>query len=243
ITIISMMIYHAMWDLWSFNLGVTSEMLFGRKGYIWEQTICYTFIFLSGFCFSLGRHHLKRGLMALGGGIVITVVTLLVIPEARDIFGVLWLIGSSILLMIPLDRLFSRHKDRKGWCGVFLVVALLLFVITRNVNYGYLGFEGFNLVRLPDALYKGYFMTYLGFSDPTFYSSDYFSLIPWFFLFLSGYFTEKLLKGTGTEEKILTRGFKPLEILGRHSFIIYMLHQVVIYGLIYGYWYICARTI
>ena len=35
-------------------------------------------------------------------------------------------------------------------------------------------------------------------------------------------------------EKVFTRGFKPLSFLGKHSLIIYLLHQPVIYGVLTG---------
>lgn len=227
LTIISMILFHACWDIVYFDLGLTSKFLYGTKAYIWQQSICYSFILLSGFCFSYGKHHLKRGLMSLGGGIIISIVTSIVIPEERDLFGVLWLLGSCMLLMIPLDKVFIKNKISYL---IGLIISLALFIITRNVNHGYLGFEGYNICRLPNTIYNGYIMTYLGFMDSKFYSSDYFSIIPWIFLFLTGYFIQKLIKDNN---RLFKLGIKPLEIIGRHSFIIYMLHQVVLY-LVFG---------
>ena len=232
LTILSMIGFHTCWDLYYFSMGITADMLFGRKAYIWQQSICYTFILLSGYCFSFGYHHLKRGLLSLLGGIVISIVTMTVIPDERDLFGVLWLLGSSMLVMILPDRLFAKIKSSFA-NALLLLFFLILFVITRNVNSGFLGFEGLNLVRLPEKLYNGYFMTYLGFPDPTFYSSDYFSFIPWFFLFCTGYFLEKVLRNKSFVNRFYSFRFKPLEFMGRHSFVIYMLHQVVIYGVVF----------
>lgn len=231
ITILSMIGFHTCWDLCYFGMGISEELLYGNKFYIWQQSICWTFILIAGYSFSLGHHHLKRGLMALGGGIIITLVTYFVVPDALDCFGVLWMTGSSILLMIPIDRLLCGREKLDNY--LFFLLAAALFVITKDINYGYLGFEGHEIVALPSRLYSGHFMTYLGFMDPGFYSSDYFSLIPWFFLFTAGYFLNKMLKETFFEKKVLTIGFKPLEFIGRHSLIIYMLHQVVIYGVLY----------
>lgn len=230
LTIISMIIFHACWDLYYFNMGITADLLFGKKAYIWQQSICYSFILLSGFCFSYGHHHIKRGLMSLGGGILISIVTALVIPDERDLFGVLWMLGSSMLIMTMIDKIIPKNRK---WMGFFLIISLVLFIITRNINSGFLGFEGINICRLPINLYKGYFMTYIGFMDPGFYSSDYFSLIPWLFLFMTGYFIQKILLNNEKVKKIMLVGIKPLEVIGRHSFIIYMSHQVILYGIVY----------
>lgn len=236
ITIISMILYHECWDLVYFGLGLNSNFLRSTGAYVWQQSICYTFILLAGFSFCFGKHHLKRGLLSLGGGIVITIVTCIVLPDERDIFGVLWLIGSSILLMTLIDKVVPNNKNF-AICG-FIVSAVLFFVL-RNINSGYLGFEGINLYALPKEIYKGYAMTFLGFQDPMFYSSDYFSLLPWFFLFTTGYFLNKMLKCTRFFEKpILTKGIKPLSFIGRNSLLIYMVHQIVLYGVTYLVWYI-----
>lgn len=233
ITIISMILFHALWDVVYFGFGINEEVLYSRNAYIWQQSICYTFILLSGFCFSYGKHQIKRGLMALAGGIVITIVTLLVIPDERDVFGVLWLIGSSILFTKFLQEfIFNRLKNKnKGIFGIIgLVISILLFGIFRNVNRGYLGFEGLNICALPENLYNGYFMTFLGFKAPWFYSSDYFSFIPWVFLFEVGYFLNYLFGEAIKSTKLAHINIKIFSFLGRNSLIIYMLHQVILYG-------------
>lgn len=239
ITIVSMLLYHAAWDLLHYNMLITDEFLYGLGARIWQQSICWSFILLSGFSFSYGHHRIKRGLMSIGGGVLITIVTCVAMPADRDVFGVLWLLGSATLLMIPLDKLLTRiNCDSK--IGAFLgtALAMAIFVLTRNINRGYLGFGNINIAKLPEVLYRGYFATYLGFTDKGFYSSDYFSLIPWFFLFVTGYFIQKLISGTKSEGFFREHYIRGFEILGRHSFIIYMLHQVVIFALVTLLYYV-----
>ena len=63
VTIVSMILYHACWDLvWIF--GADWPWYRSDGAYLWQQSICWTFILLSGYCWSLGRHRLRRGLMA-----------------------------------------------------------------------------------------------------------------------------------------------------------------------------------
>lgn len=231
ITILSMIGFHACWDLYYFNMGITASFLGSRGAHIWQQSICWCFILLSGYCFHLGHHHLRRGLMSLCGGILITLVTVIILPEERDVFGVLWMLGTSMLLMIPLDKIIPKNRI-SGIVGILISGGL--FFLTRDINSGFLGFEGLEIAKLPTGLYSGYPMTFLGFTDPYFYSSDYFSLIPWFFLFCFGYFLKLVLNDTVFERKVLTLRFKPLELIGRHSFAIYMVHQVVLYGIVWG---------
>ena len=50
---------------------------------------------LSGYCFHLGRHRLRRGLMAFGGGVIVSLVTVFAMPDSPIICGVLTLLGSA----------------------------------------------------------------------------------------------------------------------------------------------------
>ena len=47
--LISMMLYHGMWDV-VFLFGVAQKWYTGRPGFVWQQSICWVFILLSGFC-------------------------------------------------------------------------------------------------------------------------------------------------------------------------------------------------
>lgn len=163
--------------------------------------------------------------MVFGGGLLVTIVTLFFMPENRVVFGVLTLTGSCMLLMILLDKFLKKIPAAAGAAGSFL-----LFILTRNVNEGYLGFEGFRFLKLPGELYRGMGGAYLGFPPGGFYSTDYFSLIPWLFLFVTGYFVYHIFREKNwLEKKIFSWDVKPFSFLGRHSLIIYLLHQPVLY--------------
>ena len=58
--LISMMLYHGMWDV-VFLFGVAQKWYTGRPGFVWQQSICWVFILLSGFCAPFGRYMLRRG--------------------------------------------------------------------------------------------------------------------------------------------------------------------------------------
>lgn len=225
ITLLSMMLYHTCWDL-VFLFGKKIPGYSGFGGYVWQQSICWTFILLAGFCWSLGSHHLKRGLIVFGSGILITFVTLLVMPESRVIFGVLTLIGSCMLLLIPMEKLLLKLRAEIGLVGSFL-----LFLLFRNVNTGYLGFGNWNILKLPDVFYENLFTTYLGFPQKGFFSADYFSLLPWFFLFLTGFYLYQLVQKNHMMEKLFSWRVPGFDVIGRHSLLIYLLHQPAVFGI------------
>ncbi len=229
IAVLNMIAYHAVWDL-AYIYNIECGWYMSECAYIWQQGICWTFIFLSGFCqafrrFPSGKHPVKRGLAVFLGGAAITAATLVFMPENRVIFGVLTLIGSCMIIAGALEKWL-----RKLPAALFAALSFALFGITRNINEGSLLFGRIRINERFDALYRGTFMTYLGFTDKSFYSSDYFSLFPWLFLFMTGYFLSVYMdkrSALGIFEKGLCA---PLEWIGKHSFAIYMLHQPLIYA-------------
>lgn len=225
-TLIHMIAFHGLWNL-VYLFGMKADWYRGTPGYIWQQWICWTFILLSGFCWSFSRNHAKRGIMVFGGGLIVTAVTCLVMPESRIVFGVLTCIGSCMLLLIPLEKGLKKLP-----AGIGLTISFGVFLLLRNVSSGTLGFESLVLCPLPASLYRNLLTAYLGFPPRSFFSTDYFPLIPWFFLFVTGYFLFRLLDSKGWNEKLFARGHVPvLNWLGRHSLIVYLLHQPVLYGL------------
>jgi len=222
VTLVSMIAYHACWDL-VYLYGKNWGWYLSQGAYLWQQSICWTFILLSGYCFLMGRAPWKRGLMAFGGGLVVTAVTLVAMPDAPAICGVLTLLGSAALLTAPLKKLFLRLDPRLGLAGSFT-----LFLLLRDVNEGFLGFEGMRIAALPEGLYQNLFTTWMGFPPAGFVSSDYFSLLPWVFLFWTGLFLYRLHPG---ERKPGLR-LPVVTAMGRHSLLVYLLHQPVIYGLL-----------
>ncbi|HWR64195.1 MAG TPA: heparan-alpha-glucosaminide N-acetyltransferase domain-containing protein, partial [Candidatus Thermoplasmatota archaeon] len=81
-------------------------------------------------------------------------------------------------------------------------------------------------------------LLWLGFVPSGFYTLDYFPLLPWFGVVLIGIFLGNSFYQNSTRKVslsdhsqfILSRG---LCFLGRHSLIIYLLHQLLIVGVLY----------
>ncbi|MDD6363315.1 MAG: heparan-alpha-glucosaminide N-acetyltransferase [Lachnospiraceae bacterium] len=227
ITLISMIAYHAAWDL-VYIAGVDWPFYHTEKAFLWQQSICWTFILLSGFCAALSVHRIKRGLLVSLCGVLVTAVTLVFLPEDRVIFGVLTLLGSAMLLCGILYKALIRMYPIPG-----MILCGYLFYLLRDVNSGWLQLYPGKTYPLPAALYHGYILTYLGFMDPGFMSTDYFSLLPWVFLFLCGFYLSLALQRDGSVRLGLFRlNIPPLSFLGRHSLLIYLLHQPVLYMVI-----------
>lgn len=222
--LISMMLYHGMWDV-VFLFGVAQKWYTGRPGFVRQQSICWVFILLSGFCLPLGHHPFRRGAVVFGAGALVTAVTLLFLPEDVVWFGVLTLLGSSMLLTAALDPLLRRVPPAVG-----VALSALLFWGTYPTMNGFWNLPGGRLA-LPQALYASYPTAYLGFMPKSFFSTDYFPLLPWLFLFWAGYFLHHLV-GRGRLAPLRRSVCPPLGWMGRHSLVLYLLHQPVILGML-----------
>lgn len=154
--LVSMMLYHACWDM-MFLFGIWMDWYIGWPGRLWQQSICWVFILLSGFCVPLGHRTLKRGAQVFAAGALVTVVTLVFMPEDRVVFGVLTFLGSAMLLTGVLEPLLKKIPPAAG-----LAVSAVLFALTYHLDERWLGFGGLRLA-LPDAWYANYFTAFFGF--------------------------------------------------------------------------------
>lgn len=226
LAIINMVLYHLLYDLVRI-FGVNIKWFSGYGAYIWEQFICITFILISGISWHFSRHNLKRGLIVSVWGCIITLVTYLFMPKEAIWFGILNLLGLAMIITVLLDKIFKRINPVAGF-----ILSIFIFVITKGVSQRFIGILGLPLLKLPDFLYSNNLFAFLGFPDSHFTSSDYFPLIPWLFLYLSGYFLWRIIKTTKAERAMLIK-IPLLNVIGKHSLIIYILHQPVIYGILY----------
>lgn len=221
ITIIEMISYHFLWDLvYLYNADIPWYKSHGA--YIWQQSICWTFILLAGFSWHLGKKHMKRGLWAFGGGVVVSLVTAIVLPNDRVRYGVLTLIGSCILIWILLDKVLKKIP-----AGVGVSVSFVLFLILRSWTKQ-------DPIQLSDNLLNVTWwksvLAYIGFPQAGFSSTDYFPLLPWIFLFATGYFLYSFLQEKGLINRLFGKWKVPgINFLGKHSLIIYMIHQPICY--------------
>ena len=100
-------------------------------------------------------------------------------------------------------------------------------MLFRDVNEGFLGFEGLRIAALPRG--TNLLTAVLGFPPPGFTSSDYFPLLPWLFLFWTGVFLSRLRP---EREDLILRPVPVVTAMGRRSLLVYMAHQPLLYALL-----------
>ncbi len=225
--VICMIIYHATWDL-VYMFGIEIPIFHTNAAHIFQQYILWSFVIISGFCINLCKNPVKRGAITLIASILMTLATLIVIPEATVIFGVLTFLGTAMILTGSLKKHLSKIRYHIG-----LSLSAILFILFYNTPDGYLGFGKLLISELPHKLYANYFSAFFGFPHSSFASADYVPLIPWIFLYLFGFYLFYLFKSKNWFKHLSVIKAQPLEWFGRHALIIYLAHQPVIFAVLY----------
>jgi uncharacterized membrane protein len=224
LAILLMVSYHLIFDLAFFgyyDIPVTTGLwrLYGH-------TSATLFLLLVGTGLTIGyvrrsahagrppayRGYLARGMKLLGWGGVITLLSWIYLGQPVILFGILHLIGSSIMLAHPFLRL--------GKTNAIIGLALLL--------------AGGWLNTIPVTQL---WLLWLGLRPPRFHQLDWFPLLPWFGLVLIGVAIGTYLYPGGRRRFDLPAwdaqpGIIQLAWLGRHSLLIYLVHQPILLGLL-----------
>jgi uncharacterized membrane protein len=222
---ISMMIlFHLVFDLSFFSIYPVEVQSGSWK--VFGYTTAVLFVLVAGIAVALKSEKLPygagsrdwylsfltRGLFLIGIGYAITVVTYIVLNgEGFVIFGILHLIGASTIIAAFFVRL--PHSS--------LLMGIIIILI------------GFSL-PLPQG---PIWFSFIGIHPADFYSVDYTPLIPWFGVFLIGVEIGSWLYPGGIRRFSMSdRALQKMVLpacIGRHSLIIYLLHQPVLIALLY----------
>lgn len=217
----NMVCYHALWDLVNLH-GLELSWYDGWPGFLWQQFICWSFILLAGVCQPFSRRPVRHGVMLLAAGALVSAVTMAVLPEDPIQWGVLTFLGTATLLFYWLRPLLDRCPPQWG-----LLACAVLFGLTRQLEKGLVA--GCSVV--PEMLYHtGHLGNFLGFPEAEFASADYFPLLPWVFLYGAGWFLHAVWRSGEESEVPKQRPLPVLEWMGRHSLLLYLLHQPALYG-------------
>ena len=231
LALLHMLVYHGMYD-WVYIFGHSSGWynIAAPGCHAWQQYICWSFVLLSGFSFAMARKPWKNGLLVAGCALVLTAVTAAALPSQAIWFGVLHLNACAVLLTWLLRPALEKLPAAAGLAG-----CAALFFLTNQLPYGFLGFEGLRLAALPQSLYRAnlFWLSLPDFSR--FSSADYFPLIPWLFLFWCGFYAWRLFgRRAAARAGQAPAALRPLCAAGSHTLLLYMLHQPVIFGLLWA---------
>lgn len=215
-----MMFFHFMWDLWYF--GLTTQDIGSPPWQRFARLIGGTFIFVMGVSVAVrasrpgppvGRWLIRRALILLALGGLISIGTAAFAGDAWVRFGILHHAGVAMLLAIPFAKARSWLNAALG-AGLF---GLGLWVNTMTAPFPWL---------IP-----------LGVPQAGVAMLDYYPLLPWFGLMLLGLAAGQVnyrsgdprLRPPDLSHAPVARG---LGWMGRHSLAVYIVHQPVLIGLL-----------
>lgn len=224
IAIIMMITYHILFDL-SF-LQILSFSLHSTPFLIFLYPIGTLFLLLVGISLVLSYRrykdknkkyppftkYLKRGSFLFLIALVITIITWFYPHEGFIVFGVIHCIGISIIL----SYWFIPKPNIALPVGIILII---LGIMIRNLTT------------------TNPYLFFLGITTPSFYTLDYFPLIPWLGIILIGIFLGQYLSPY-LEKKYITVQIQPqltipITFLGKHSLTIYLVHQPILFAILY----------
>ncbi|MBN1581870.1 MAG: DUF1624 domain-containing protein [Anaerolineae bacterium] len=220
VAIIWMIGFHLTWDLVFYGL-VRVHM--GRNPWPWFSRIIATmFLTLAGISLVISasksrgtpgfRKHLFRGARIFGFGLVITAITYFFLGDEFVVFGILHLIGFSIVAAYP----FMPYRRR--W---FTLLAGIIILAAGN-------WLNRQIVFTP-------WLIWLGINEFGRGMADWYPILPWFGMVLVGIWIGHMLYTAGQRRFSLpdwsdVPGIRQLAFLGRHALLIYLIHQPLLVG-------------
>jgi len=218
LAIILMVGYHILFDLGEFSgikrfLGFSTDM----SSVTWSAAQYFfagLFVVLSGTSSTLSRSNVRRGLKLLAVSLAVTVATYVFDPASAVYFGILQCLAVAMLV-------YGAAFEKAGpvvcsaWGALVIGLGAALPILKKGLAV------------------RSDWLLPLGIPGPSFSSFDYFPLIPWLGIFLIG---AALGKRIYVSKRSLLPWALPVTFVnaaGRHSLLIYLVHQPVIMGLLY----------
>lgn len=227
-----MILMHLAYDLrYEFGLNIFG---FLTANWFWafvHPFFIVIFVGVSGVCSSFSRNNFLRGIKLLAVAAGLTLATWLVTKYAGIncliIFNVLALLAVSILFY-SLVQFIEKKASAKPAAVSLLLGFLGTYMTAVGSTIRWMDYSTSNPVFLP-----------VGFAVQNAPSvADAMEIFPWMGVFLLGcvigrvFYSKKESMLPASAEK-LHPVLAPVEFIGRHSLIIYLVHQPVVYGILY----------
>lgn len=207
IALVLMMLFHFLYDLKEFyNISIP----------YWEEFWYYEgklsailFMLLAGISCTLSKNNIKRGFKVFLIGMILTVASYIFMPKEYIRFGILHLLGSSMIIYPFIKNLPS----------IYTFLSSLVIIILGNM--------------FSDITMNTWILIPFGITSRSFISMDYYPLLPWLGVFLIGTILGKIFY---KEKKSIINKWCSNNIftfLGRHSLIIYLSHQPIFLVFLY----------
>ena len=221
LAVVAMVIYHFSWDLSWFGY-VDWPVAQGAGWRSFAAGIAGSFLFLSGVGLDLAHHNgirwqsfWRRFTVIVAAAAAISLVTYFTFGDSFVRFGILHSIAAGSLIALPFIRL-------PLWTAIIGSVFFLTLPLWASSH----------------AL-DGQIWLWTGLGTPGYGSVDYVPVAPWSGVTLAGLALSKIFRQLHVWQKLSSFSFtgtagNSTRFVGRHSLIIYLLHQPVLFGLVWS---------
>ena len=223
-SVVSMVLFHFCYDL-RYIAGLNLPWFQGALQDVWRASISWTFLLVAGMMCSFSHSNFRRSAKYGAFALVIYLATTVAAVDDPISFGIIYCMAACTLVAAALGRIGLAPRG-----AVAAAVLFVLFVICLRLPSGFVGVAPL-AVRLPSALYSTELLSWLGFPGPRFVSGDYYPLLPYLFMYLTGMSIGPAVRTRAASGDIPVVSCAPLEWLGRHALLVYALHQPVLLAL------------
>ncbi len=221
LAVVAMAIYHFSWDLsWFSFVGWPVAQGMGWRGF--AIVIAGSFLFLAGVSLDLAHHERirwhafwRREAVIVLAAAAVSLVTYFTFGNTYVRFGILHSIAAGSLIALPFTRL-------PFWCAAAAAALILTLPLWAS-----------------SSVFDGQAWLWTGLGIPEFSSVDHVPLVPWCGVLLAGITVSKLFRSARVWDRLAFlqlkgRAGRLFRFLGRHSLPVYLLHQPLLYGLVWS---------
>lgn len=224
LVLISMLLFHLVYDI-AYLTPIDVPWFAPPLQNIWQYSIAWTFIFIAGMSSHFTRSNLKRFLLLFSVAVLVSFGTWIGSVDLWVRFGIIHCIATCVLIYLIAQPILERIPLR-----ISIVVLLLLFIIFFNLPLRKVGIPGF-YIPVSESFYQGGF-AWLGLPPKGYLSGDYYPVIPYIFLFLTGAQSALYLSRIGFPEWMQRKRLPFLALIGKHTLVIYLIHQPLFIGIL-----------
>jgi uncharacterized membrane protein len=212
VAIVCMVVFHFTFDLALFGV-IPSDTMSQPFWYYFARLIAGSFLFLSGVSLWLAHGQgvrwsafWTRFAKVAGGAVLVSLASIWFVPGGTILFGILHAIAAASLLGLIALRL--------PW-PVTLAIALAIFAAAWGPR---------------SAAFDPLWLVWTGLAESRPMMGDYVPLVPWAAPALAGIALGKILRVDLWRGQAATGALQAFSFPGRHSLLIYLIHQPVLIG-------------
>ncbi|MEM9634633.1 MAG: heparan-alpha-glucosaminide N-acetyltransferase [Pseudomonadota bacterium] len=220
LAVVAMAVYHFSWDLSWFGF-VDWPVTQGVGWRSFAASIAGSFLFLAGVSLDLAHHKgirwhafWRRFAVIVAAAAAISLVTYFAFDDNFVRFGILHSIAAASLIAIPFTR-----------APLWLTIAASVFFLTLPM-------------WASSYFFNGQLWLWTGLGAPDYGSVDYVPVAPWAGVTLAGLALSEAFRKFGiwgelSSLRFAGRSGRSTRFVGRHSLAIYLLHQPVLFSLVW----------